>query len=100
MDSIREITPGEYEATVIITNDFGLHARPAALVAKTAQRFSADITLAIDTRQVDAKSILDILSLAAGKGTSLVVRGKGPDAEPCIRIITDLMRGQFQEESA
>ena len=100
MDSIREVAPGEYEATVVITNDLGLHARPAALVAKTAQRFSADITLAADNRQVDAKSILDILSLAAGKGTSLKVRGKGPDAEHCIRTIAGLVRVQFQEESA
>ena len=100
MDTIQQVAPEEYEATVVITNELGLHARPAAMVAKTAQRFSADITLVVDNRQVDAKSILDILSLAAGKGTPLLVRGKGPDARDCIKSITDLVRIQFQEESA
>lgn len=99
MNTIQEIAPEEYETTVIITNELGLHARPAALVAKTAQNFSAEITLAADNRHVDAKSILDILSLAAGKGTALTIRGKGRDAEDCIRSIADLFRVQFHEES-
>lgn len=99
MNTIQEIAPEEYETTVVITNELGLHARPAALVAKTAQNFSAEITLAADNRHVDAKSILDILSLAAGKGTSLTIRGKGHDAEDCIRSIADLFRVQFHEES-
>lgn len=99
MNTIQEIAPGEYEVTVVITNDLGLHARPAALVAKTAQQFASEITLTADNRQVDAKSILDILSLAAGKGTTLTVRGKGHDAENCIKSIADLVRIQFHEES-
>lgn len=99
MNTIQEIAPEEYETTVVITNELGLHARPAALVAKTAQNFSAEITLTADNRHVDAKSILDILSLAAGKGTSLTIRGKGCDAEDCIRSIADLFRVQFHEES-
>ncbi|MCC8194060.1 MAG: HPr family phosphocarrier protein [Deltaproteobacteria bacterium] len=100
MDTVQQIAPGEYETTVVITNELGLHARPAALVAKTAQRFSAEVTLHADDKRVDAKSILDILSLAAGKGTSLIVRGKGHDAEECLKTIADLIRVQFQEESA
>lgn len=100
MDIVQQIAPGEYEATVVITNELGLHARPAALVARTAQQFAADVTLCADDRRVDAKSILDILSLAAGKGTSLTVRCKGDDAEDCIKTIADLVRVQFQGESA
>ncbi len=97
---IQQVAPGEYEATIVITNELGLHARPAALVAKAAQRFSSDVTLVSDNKQADAKSILDILSLAAVKGTSLTVRGKGPDAHDCIKTIAELVRVQFQEESA
>ena len=100
VESVQQIAPGEYEATVVITNELGLHARPAALVAKTAQQFAADVTLSADDRHVDAKSILDILSLAAGKGTALTLRGKGDDAEDCIKTIASLVRVQFQEESA
>ena len=100
LDTIQHLASGEYETTVVITNELGLHARPAALVAQAAQRFSASITLVADNRQVDAKSILDILSLAAGKGTALTVRGKGDDARDSIKTIADLVRIQFQEESA
>ncbi len=78
----------------------GLHARPAALVARTAQQFTANVRLEADNRHVDAKSILDILSLAARKGTTLTVRGKGDDAENCLKSIARLARVQFQEESA
>ena len=100
MDTVQQIAPNEYETTVVVTNELGLHARPAALVAKTAQQFSAEITLCADSRQVNAKSILDILSLAAGQGTSLIVRGKGEDAEECLKILAGLIRVQFQEELA
>ena len=100
LDTIQQLASGEYETTVIITNELGLHARPAALVARTAQQFAANVTLEADHKQVDAKSILDILSLAAGKGTALTVRGKGDDAEDCIKTIAGLVRVQFQEESA
>ena len=99
MYTIHNPAPGEYETVVLITSELGLHARPAALVAETAQKFSAEVVLVAPERRVDAKSILDILSLAAGKGTTLTVRGKGDDAEECVRTIANLVRAQFQEES-
>ena len=100
VDTLQQIAPEEYQTTVIITNDLGLHARPAALVAKTAQQFAAQVTLSVDDRLVDAKSILDILSLAAVKGTTLTVHGKGHDAADCIKTIAELVRIQFHEGSA
>ena len=100
MTTIHPLASDEYETTVVITNDLGMHARPAALVAQAAQQFSADVALIAADRRVDAKSILDILSLAAGKGTTLVVRGRGKDAEECVNAIAGLVRVQFQEESA
>lgn len=100
VDTLQQIAPEEYQTTVVVTNDLGLHARPAALVAKTAQQFTAQVTISVEDRLVDAKSILDILSLAAVKGTTLTVRGKGHDAEDCIKTIAELVRIQFQEKSA
>jgi len=100
VDTVQQIAPNEYETTIIITNELGLHARPAALVARTAQQFASEVTLNLDTKHVDAKSILDVLSLAAGKGTPLVIRGKGEDAEECLKALADLIRVQFHEGSA
>ena len=100
MSTMLNIAPNEYEITVIVTNELGLHARPAAIVAQEAQKYAAEVSLISVGKKVDAKSILDILSLAAGKGTTLTVRGKGPDAEDCVKTIAGLVRVQFQEGAA
>ena len=69
------------EKIVHIRNELGLHARPAARLAQAAQRFHSRITLESEDLVADAKSILDILSLAAGRGSSLVLRCCGEDQE-------------------
>ncbi len=101
MHDIRETAPGEFETRVTITSDLGMHARPAALVARTAQNYIAELRLAVQgqeqNQEVDAKSILDILSLAAVKGTSLVIRGRGNDARDGITAIAALVLAQFRE---
>ena len=66
--------------TVFVHNELGLHARPAAKLAQAAQQYQSRITLEYDDMVVDAKSILDILSLAAGRGASLTLRCSGEDA--------------------
>lgn len=71
---------GVVEKTVFITGELGLHARPAARLAQTAQQFESRITLELEGLQADAKSILDILSLAASRGVSLTLRCDGIDA--------------------
>ena len=65
---------------VCVRNELGLHARPAARLAQEAQKFDADISLVQGEQEVDAKSILDILSLAAGRGCTLTVKTRGEDA--------------------
>ena len=65
---------------VLVQGELGLHARPAAKLAQTAQQFHSRITLEYDDMVADAKSILDILSLAAGRGASLTLRCTGEDA--------------------
>lgn len=88
----------ECRAEVLVTNELGLHARPAALLAQTAQRFNSRLSFSASGRQADAKSILDILSLAATKGTTLLLYGQGPDAREAVEALAALVRRQFREE--
>ena len=85
-------------ADVRVRNELGLHARPAAKLAQTAQRFEADITLAVSDQQVDAKSILDVLTLAAPGGTSLSIRARGADARQAVDSLLEMFRNRFGED--
>lgn len=78
------------ETKVFIRDELGLHARPAARLAQAAQRFQSRITLEHDNMIVDAKSILDILSLAAGRGASLTLRCQGQDADAAAKTLEEL----------
>jgi phosphocarrier protein len=100
VNEVQQIAPEEYEVTVVISNDLGLHARPAAMVAQAAQKYASEVQFILSDQKANAKSILDILSLAAGKGTALKIRGKGTDAKNCIEEIANLVRLHFMEESA
>ncbi len=84
------------EICISLDNEFGLHARPAAILAKEAQKFTSDIRLLSDGREVDAKSILDILTLAATNGSDLIVRASGKDAPEALRRIRELITGRFE----
>jgi len=81
---------------VCVLNEQGLHARPAARLAQTAQKFDAAITIAMGKQSVDAKSILDILTLAAGHGANLELRAKGGDAGTALDTLADLFKNRFQ----
>jgi len=74
----------------------GLHARPAARLAQEAQKFGCDIELAHNGSVVDAKSILDILTLAAGQGSELELRAKGPEARDALAQLGTLIRNRFR----
>lgn len=77
-------------------NEQGLHARPAAKLAQAAQKFDASITIGMGSQAVDAKSILDILTLAAGHGTNLEIRAKGADACRALETLADMFKNRFQ----
>jgi phosphocarrier protein len=81
---------------ICVLNEMGLHARPAAKLAQEAQKFAADIFLRQGEQEVDAKSILDILSLAAGSGCTLEVKARGDDAPKAVDHIEMLFRNKFQ----
>lgn len=84
-----------FTATVTILDDYGLHARPAANLAKTAQNFNSEIRLISGEHSADAKSILDILALAAGRDTELVLECCGEDAAQAGEALLRLFQAKF-----
>jgi phosphocarrier protein HPr len=85
------------ERTVTIANKNGLHARPAAEIVKTAAKFRADITLVRDDLEVNGKSIMGVMMLAAEYGSQLQLRADGPDAEAALGAIATLIESKFGE---
>jgi phosphocarrier protein len=81
-----------------ILNKLGIHARPAALFVKTANRFACDIFVEKEGEKVNGKSIMGLLMLAAGPGTKLTVHAHGPDAHTAIGEIESLIKRKFDEE--
>jgi phosphocarrier protein len=82
---------------VTISNKLGLHARAAAKLVHTASGFEAEIFIGTDHEEVNAKSILGILTLAATKGTPLNIRAEGADEEEAVRAIAALFTDKFGE---
>lgn len=80
-----------------VTNQKGLHARAAAMLAKTASGFTADVTLALDSHQVNAKSVMGVLLLCGSRGTRIAVIAEGPDAAPAVEAIGALFEAGFGE---
>lgn len=90
---------GVVEREVEIVNRLGLHARAAAKLVQTASAFRSRVLLVTDDEEVDAKSILGLLLLAAAQGTRLRVRCEGPDEEEALAAVTSLIANRFEEES-
>ena len=80
-----------------IKNKLGLHARAAALLVQTLNRFSAEVKISKDGQVVDGKSILGVLTLAATRGSKIHVEAKGEDAEEAVRAIEKLVEKKFNE---
>jgi len=87
------------EREVEVVNRLGLHARAAAKLVNTAGRFQSRVTMTKDGEEVDAKSILGVLLLAASQGTQLRIRCEGEDETDCIQAVTALIANRFDEES-
>ena len=85
------------EETIVLKNRLGLHARAAAKLVHTAAGFTCRITLEKDGDEVDGKSILGLLLLAASKGTSLVLRVDGTDEKAALAAVKDLVDRRFDE---
>lgn len=83
---------------LVILNKLGLHARAASHLVKTASGFRSTITIEKGTARADAKSIMGLLLLAAGKGTTLAVCADGEDEAAALAAVEELIRARFHEE--
>ena len=88
------------EKEVRIENRNGLHARPAAEIVKAASRFRAEVTIRRDDMEVNGKSIMGVMMLAAEYGTTLWLRASGEDAEQAVEAIATLVASRFGERDA
>ena len=84
--------------TFTIRNKLGLHARAAALLVKTANNFAADVKIEKDGIEVDGKSIMGILMLAASKGTRITLKVEGKDAALAMETLGQLIENRFGED--
>jgi phosphocarrier protein len=82
---------------VRIVNKNGLHARPAAEIVKLASKFKSEITMVRDDLEVNGKSIMGVMMLAAECGATLTVRANGPDADQAVEAIAALVARKFGE---
>jgi phosphocarrier protein len=85
------------KASFTIQNRLGLHARAAALFVQTVTPFDADVFVSKDGQTVNGKSIMGLMMLAAGKGSSIDVEAYGPAADGALRAIQELIDDRFRE---
>lgn len=82
---------------ITVSNKLGIHARPAAQFVKTASEFKAEIRVEKDGEEVDGKSIMGLMMLAAGHGSVLKMIAEGPDADEALQSLEDLVVRNFGE---
>jgi len=85
------------QETVTIKNRAGIHARPSALIVKTANEFDSDIFLELDDMKINAKSIMGIITLGANYNSSLQIIAEGADEEAAVRSLVKLFKNKFEE---
>jgi phosphocarrier protein HPr len=90
--------PLHHEREIVINNRNGLHARPAAMFVKIASRYRSEVWVEKDGERVNGKSIMGLMMLAAGKGSSLTVIADGSDADKVLAELEDLVSNNFGED--
>ena len=99
MDSANLHPEGQnVEKILMVENQMGIHARPAAMIVRTANKFEADLFFEMDNEQVNGKSIMGLMMLAAGKGTELKAIASGSDAESALEELAKLFARKFDEK--
>ncbi len=86
------------EKEVTIVNRLGMHARPAAMFVRIASRFRSEVWVEKEGEQINGKSIMGLMMLAAGQGSKLLIRCEGPDAEKALEEIEELIAARFNED--
>ncbi len=86
------------EKEIAIVNRLGLHARPAAMFVRIASRFRCEIWVEKEGEQINGKSIMGLMMLAAGQGSTLLIRCEGPDADKAMEELEALINAKFYED--
>lgn len=86
-----------FSKEIIVQNELGLHARPAASVVKVANQFCSEIFLEKDGEKVNGKSIMGVMMLAASKGSKIKIIAKGVDAQEAVKALEELFMSKFGE---
>ncbi|QIB27622.1 HPr family phosphocarrier protein [Caloranaerobacter azorensis] len=86
-----------YTAEVELKNETGLHARPASIFVKEASKYASDIKIIKNGKEYNAKSIMGILSLGAGKGDKLTITAEGEDEKQAIQALKALVENNFEK---
>ena len=92
------IPPGAISRELPIINKRGLHARASAKFVQMVERFDAEVWVTKGSETVGGTSIMGLMMLSAGPGTSITVSASGPEAQAALNAITDLVAGKFNEE--
>ncbi len=97
--SAKKLPDGEFlTKEITIVNKSGIHARPAAMFVKVANRFGSDIFVEKDGEKINGKSIIGLMMLAAGPGSKLTLHVKGADASAAITELEALVQRKFDED--
>ena len=86
------------EKTLTVKNRAGIHARPAAMIVQLANKFASEVSIEKDSTTVNAKSIMGVITMAAGYNTVLILRAEGPDEKQAVQSIFDLFERKFDED--
>jgi phosphocarrier protein HPr len=86
------------EKEIIVINRLGLHARPAAMFVRIASRYRSEVWVEKEGEQINGKSIMGLMMLAAGQGSKLTIRCEGPDADKVMEELEELIRQKFNED--
>ena len=86
------------EKQLVVRNRAGIHARPAAIIAQTANKYTCEISLSRDDTTVNAKSIMGVITMAAGYNTTLTLKTEGSDEKEAAQAIESLFESKFEEE--
>ena len=91
--------PARVEAIAEIVNKRGLHARASAKLVETVARFQCEVSVTKDGTSVSGRSIMGLMMLGAGIGSTISLVAEGPDAVAAMKAVTELIRGRFNEDS-
>ncbi len=86
------------EKVITVKNRAGIHARPAALIAQTANKFASDVFMTKDGMEINAKSIMGVITMAAAYNSTISVKVEGSDEDEAMIALSNLFESKFEEE--